>query len=60
MGSAGGAFFGMDVTANPRLVGFCAFLFFDGIPTISGVQVEGAQDMSVTKLENLGGVVELK
>lgn len=56
---SGGAFFGMDVTANPRLVGFGTFLFF-AIPTISGVQVEGEQDMSVTEQENLGGVVELK
>ena len=29
-------------------------------PAISGVQVEGAQDMGVTEQENLGGVVELK
>jgi hypothetical protein len=40
-----------------------AFVVFSSslaFSAISRVQVEGAQDMGVTELENLGGVVEPK
>ena len=35
---SGGAFFGMDVTANPRWIGFCCVFFFFGIFSDSGIQ----------------------
>lgn len=39
---------------------FVVFSSSSAFPAISGVQVEGAQDMGVTGQENVGDVVELK
>lgn len=52
-----------SVWMSRQILDGSAFVVFSSslaFSAISRVQVEGAQDMGVTELENLGGVVEPK